>query len=183
MPYAFTLRLDPVSAASVEEVSRILASEGIDTDRHRLGYSAHVTLALYPDEVAGDLLRAAFAEVTPSWRQLPVSLCGFGIFPPVASIQGSLSVLWMAPVVTRDLLALQATVSDMLPNLPLHAHYRPGAWVPHVTLVSGLDNPERALAVLLPRWQPIAGFLDRAELVRFPPVEMLTSHTLSAVDG
>jgi 2'-5' RNA ligase len=180
MPHAFTLRLDPISTGAVEDMVRILATGGIDADlRQPDYYPPHITLALYPDEVAGDVLCAAFAQVTPSWRRLALSLCGFGVFPPVTSMPASLSVLWVAPVVTRELLALQATVSDALLNLPLHAHYRPGAWVPHVTLLSGIDNPGRALAVLLPRWQSVAGFLDRAELVRFPPVEVLASHTLA----
>jgi 2'-5' RNA ligase len=170
MPYAFTLRLDPASADRVEDLWRVLATQGLDTDRHELGYPAHITLAIYPDCTPEDRLHAAFSHVTASWRILPVTLGGIGVFP------GASSILWAVPVVTRDLLARQASIADALPDLPIHPHYRPAAWIPHVTLTGALPDPEPALKALLVRWQPVTGELVQADLVRFRPVEVLRSH-------
>jgi 2'-5' RNA ligase len=172
MPFAFTLRLDTVSAASIEAMWRILAAEGIDAERNHLGYAPHITLAIYPDEVSADVLQAAFADVTASWQALPVTLSGFGVFP------GSASVVWVAPVVTRDLLARHAMLCDVLPHLPVDPHYRRDAWVPHITLTGAIQDPGRAITSLLPHWKPMAGFLDQADLVRFRPVEVVASRTL-----
>ena len=66
-----------------------------------------------------------------------------------------------------------------LPDLVVQAHYRVGSWVPHVTLASALNDPGRALSVLLPVWRPITGFMNQLDLVRFHPVEVLQSYPLS----
>ena len=169
MPFAITLRLDPLSAASIENMWRILAAHHINADRPYPDYAPHITLAIYPDEVSSDVLRATFARITSTWHALPVTLGGVGVFP------ASSSVLWAAPVVTRDLLARHAMICEALPDLPLHPHYRPQAWMPHVTVSAAIRYPDRALAILLPHWQPVTGFLDRADLVHFPPLEVIRS--------
>ncbi len=67
-----------------------------------------------------------------------------------------------------------------LPGLTPHAHYRPDAWMPHVTLSGALADPAAALALLLPLWRPVTGRLDRVDLVRFRPVDVLYSRPLPA---
>jgi 2'-5' RNA ligase len=128
LPYAITLRLDPISALTIEEMWQTLASEGIDTDRHILGYAPHIRLAIYPDDVPADRLRAVMAQITGQWHAMPVSLSGIGALP------GPSTILWAAPAVTAALLTLQEAIHTALPEFQPHAHYRPGAWVPHVTL-------------------------------------------------
>lgn len=172
MPLAITLRLDPVSATSIEDIWQTLATEDIDVEPDRLGYAPHITLAIYPDNVPLDALQTAIAKVTAGRRALPVTLSGIGIFP------GPSSILWAAPVVTRDLLALHAALAEALPGLPVHRYYRSDAWVPHVTLTAPIPNPASALRTLLPPWRPISGALIQADLVRFPPIGVLQSHTL-----
>lgn len=168
MPFAFTLRFDSVSAASVEDMVRAVCGE--DADGH--GYAPHITLAIYPDGVYVDRLRAAFADVTVQWRAQSVTLSAIGVFP------GPLSIVWAAPVVTSALLSLHASVIAALPDLLVHPHYRVGAWVPHVTLADAVSRPDDALGNLVPRWRPVTGTLVGADLVRFYPVEVLLSHTL-----
>jgi hypothetical protein len=104
---------------------------------------------------------------------LPIKLSALGIFssPSVA--------IWVAPVVTPELLGRHAALQGALPEMEPQAHYRTGAWMPHVTLSGPLTNPEMALGAFLPVWQPLTGLLNRLELVRFRPVEVLQSHDLS----
>lgn len=174
MPYAVTLRLDADVAPAVEGMWRTLAALGFDDDRHRLGYAPHVTLAIYPDDAPAGDMRAALESVARGWTALPVTLAGFGVFPGLAP------VLWIAPVVTPALLDRHAAVQAALPDLVPHEHYRPGAWVPHVTLSgAALRDPAGALAALLPLFQrPLTGTLDQVDLVRFRPVEVLWSRRL-----
>lgn len=80
-------------------------------------------------------------------------------------------------MVTFDLLALQTGLVEAI-GLPVHPHYRPGAWVPHVTLTGLVVDPGRVVTALLRHWQPIVGVLDQVDLVRFRPVEVLQSHAL-----
>jgi 2'-5' RNA ligase len=169
MPFAITLRLDPISAVPIEAMWRKLAADGIDADRDQLGYAPHITLAIYPDDTPVKRLRTALEDTVRNWEALPVSLTGLGVFP------GAATILWVVPVVTPELLARHQAIQIALSDLQVHAHYRPGAWVPHVTLSGALSDPGPALAALLPNWRPLAGFLDRVDLVRFRPVEVLHS--------
>jgi 2'-5' RNA ligase len=171
MPYAVTLGLDPVAAAAVSGLLVRLADAGVADDILRLGYAPHVTLAVYPEAVGAAALRAAIDGL--SWAAVPVSFPALGVFP------GPPWVLWLAPVVTARLLQMQA---ELLATAPaVEPHYRPGAWMPHLTLTEELADGAaagRALAVLAEEWQPVAGVLERVELVHFRPVEVLASRRL-----
>jgi 2'-5' RNA ligase len=172
MPFGVTLCFDPLSASTITKMWEVLASRGIDTDRHQLGYAPHITLAVYPDDAPATQLTAALQQLAATWCALPVALNGLGIFPSPAA------VFWAAPIVTPALLTRHAAVQAALPDLQTHAHYRLGAWVPHVTLSGAVDNPGVALSALLSVWQPLEGLLDRLELVRFRPVQVLQSYKL-----
>jgi 2'-5' RNA ligase len=172
MPFAVTLQFDAATAPSIEAFWRALAAAGIDSDRADLGYAPHVTLAVYADDAPAAVLQDAVKHVSATWVSLPVTLAGLGIFPAPSPI------LWAAPVVTQALLLRHAALQAALPGLTPQAHYRPNAWLPHVTLSGTLADPGVALAVLLPLWRPVTGLLDRVDLVRFRPVDVLYSRPL-----
>ncbi len=174
MPFAITLRFDTATAPVIAAMWRTLAAAGIDSDQHDLGYAPHITLAVYADAAPAAMLRDALEHATTGWDRLPVTLAGFGIFP------GPAAIIWAAPVVTQALLARHAALHAALPGLTPHAHYRPDAWVPHVTLSGALADPAAALALLQPHWRPVTGLLDRIDLVRFRPVDVLFSRALPA---
>lgn len=169
MPLAVTLRLDDAAAAPISAMWRALAESGLDDDCLRLGYPPHVTLAVWSEEAPADILAVVAERFGEAWGALPFALAGFGVFPSAAV------VIWAAPVVTEALLTRQAALVAAVPGTPCHPHYRPGHWVPHVTL-GQTDAVGRAMEVLAPLWgAPISGRLDRLELVRFRPVEVLRS--------
>jgi 2'-5' RNA ligase len=172
MPFAITLQFDAATASTVALLSRALADAGIDSDRHELGYAPHITLAVYADDTPAAFLCEAVKRASEAWDPLPLTLAGLGVFP------GSSPILWAAPVVTRALLARHAALHAALPGLASHVHYRPDAWVPHVTLSGPLADPAAALALLLRLWRPATALLNRVDLVRFRPVEVLYSRRL-----
>ena len=173
MPLAVALRLDDAAAASIAAMWRALAESGVDDDCLRLGYPPHVTLAVWPEEAPVEALAAAVDRFGAEWDPLPVALAGFGVFP------GAPAVVWAAPAVTETLLTRQAALVAAAPEAPCHEHHRPGRWVPHVTL-GQVEAPGRALEMLAPLWRgPTSGWLDRLELVRFRPVEVLRGVPLS----
>jgi 2'-5' RNA ligase len=174
MPLAVTLQFDAAAAPVIASLWGTLAAAGIDSDRHDLGYAPHLTLAVYADGTPADILRDAVKHAGETWDAMPVTLAGLGVFP------GRAPILWAAPVVTQALLARHAALLAALPGLTPHAHYRPGVWVPHVTLSGALTDPAAALALLLPLWRHVTGLLDRVDLVRFRPVELLDSRPLLA---
>ncbi len=51
--------------------------------------------------------------------------------------------------------------------------------MPHVSLSGALSDPGQAIAALVPSWRPVSGVLNRLDLVRFHPVEVLRSYALA----
>jgi 2'-5' RNA ligase len=169
VPLAVTLCLSGDAADLVESLWRHLAARQIDAERQRLGYTPHVTLGIYPDDAPLAPLRAAVDQLAARWTDLCVCLGGLGVFP------GPPAVLWAAPVVSAALLARQSALVGALAGLDLHSHYQAGTWMPHITLTGGLRDPTAAMAACLALWRPARGVLNRLDLVRFRPVEILRS--------
>lgn len=175
MPYAVTLLLDVAAAARVKLMWRALAEQAGDDGAIRLGYAPHITLAVLPETASAKVLEDAAGRVARTWDAMPIILAGLGVFP------GTPPVIWAAPVVTAGLLARHEMLHTALAAYSVHPHYRPGAWVPHVTLSQrGLCSVSRAVEIVTSAWEgPISGSLDRIDLVRFLPVSVLWSAALS----
>lgn len=171
MPFALTLCLDSGSASVVEAMWQALHQKGVDSDRYRLGYPPHVTLAICPDDARRDRLDAAIA-LARVWSALPITLSGLGIFA------SSPSILWVSPAVTAELLARHQTVLDAIDGEEIDPYYRKDVWVPHITLAESLADPVPALTAVLPLWRPVNGYLDRIDLIQFRPVDVLGSFAL-----
>lgn len=81
MPLGVTLCFDPLSVSAIAKTWEVLATKGIDSDRHRLGYAPHITLAVYPDETPVAPLAATLRQLAATWSALPVTLNALGTFP------------------------------------------------------------------------------------------------------
>jgi 2'-5' RNA ligase len=102
---------------------------------------------------------------------MPVTLAGLGVFP------GNPPVVWAVPAVPVELFEWHRALHAALSPLSVHPHYRPGSWVPHVTL--GQPAATAAIEAALAVWDgPLTALLDRVELVRFPPAAVLRSIVL-----
>jgi 2'-5' RNA ligase len=173
MPFAITLGLDATAAVTVEAMWQMLASRRISDDAIQLKYAPHVTLAVLADSADSEQLLAAARDHAERWPQLPITLASLGVFPP--------ATLFLAPVVARELLERQATLLGCLGDETVVPHYQIDHFVPHVTLAQDLKDPAEAIAALGPLRLPIKAMLDRIEVVRFRPVELLASHKLTEV--
>jgi len=173
MPHAITLPLDADAADHVRRLWQALAEQAGADDALRLGYVPHLTLAVLSGEASVPAVEEAMAQAVGGWTTLSVVLAGFGVFP------GAPPVVWAAPVVTAGLLAQHASLCAALAAFAVHPHYRPGHWVPHVTLCQESPSSARAIEVVTSMWNgPITARFDRIEVVRFPPVTVLRSRPL-----
>ena len=173
MPYAVTLPLDDAAAVYIRRMWCVLAERAGVDDAIRLGYVPHISLAVLPDEAPVSEIEAAFFRAVKGWATLSVVLAGFGVFPSAPP------VIWAVPIVTAGLLARHASLCADLASFGIHPHYRPGHWVPHVTLSQEGPSSARAIEVVTSTWDgPISARLDRVELVRFRPVKVLRSQFL-----
>jgi 2'-5' RNA ligase len=179
MPYAVTLRLSEPAATQIEKVRRALAEQTGDECVVRLGYPPHVTLAVLPDDAPAKAVEDAVFHVVEGWEALPIVLAGVGIFP------GPSHTIWAAPAVTERMLAHHGRLLAALSAFAVHPHYHVGTWVPHVTLnQQGQASAVRAVEIALSLWKgPIRGQLDRVDLVRFSPVDLLHSAPLGVAGG
>jgi 2'-5' RNA ligase len=173
VPFAITLRLCDASAQSIRALWQTLADAGLSTDMLSLGYHPHITLAICPDDTPEPPLHDAAAHVARARGTLKLSLGALGVF---ATQPG---VVFLAPAPTPALLDLYASALEALADLPISAHYRRGAWMPHVTLAKDLVSPAEAIRHLEGAALPIDGHLDRVELLQFRPVRVLASHPLA----
>jgi len=171
MLYAVTLPLDVFAAKRIQRMWHMLAEQTGNDDAIRLGYAPHITLAVLPDTAPVTEIEEAVFRVAGNWTPFSMVLAGLGVFP------GASSVIWAAPVVTTGLLASHASLCERLAPFTVHPHYQPGHWMPHVTLSQeGPSSAARAIEVITSTWDgPICARLERVELVKFQPVEILRS--------
>jgi 2'-5' RNA ligase len=174
VPFAVTLPLDTPSAVPVQLLWERLADAGLSRDSHDLAYVPHLTLAVIDDAADLDALIGRLGRLAPSLSALQTTFVGFGVVPGVPS------VLWLAPVVTAPLLQMQRDICGTISAQLLHPHYRPGEWVPHVTLAKDLVDTAAAIALVATGWSAQTSHLRRLELVRFRPIKHLWATDLPA---
>lgn len=179
MPYAVTLRLDADADAKVDRLLDRLGQAGVSRSRLALGYAAHVTLAILDGAVDEAALIRHVASASADMVAVRMTIAGLGVFPGAG---GAPSCLWLAPVATPELRRPHGTVAAALPGgAAIHPHYADAAWVPHVTLADDLGSlavAGQAVAALEGADFPGRCTLDRIEVVRFRPVEVLWTRSL-----
>jgi 2'-5' RNA ligase len=175
MPYALTLGFDDDASLPVKAISAALADHAADDDP-LLGVEPHITLAVLPDETSASALEEIAFGLARAWEALPLTLGAIGIFP------GEPTVIWLAPVMTEQMLARHAELHRALSSLHVHPHYSPGSRIPHVTLSQQRrTTAAQAIEIVSSAWRgPITGRAERLELVRFHPATVLRSHLLLA---
>lgn len=149
---------DRESEAAMREVWRVVARAGGSNTMLGLDYPPHLTL-LMAERLDFERTRGGFMHLAAATRPLEIALSGLGIFP------GQSGVLYLAPVVTRELLDLHACYYSLVSQYadPPTEYYRTETWVPHITVGYGL-TPEAIgaavqalMSVQLPKKACIAG--------------------------
>jgi 2'-5' RNA ligase len=154
------LLLDDTADRAVRRLWRQLEDDGVPTlatythGRH----VPHLTLADVGDAAVAAVLTSLGA--LPAHEPLAVSFAALGAFTRTRCS--------LVPAASAELLERQREVATRLlaDGLPVGQHYRPGAWLPHLTL--GPRLPVQSLPVLARRVfevLPVAATLDRLAVV------------------
>ena len=164
--YVLELFLDPKTERAVQSLWGMVDALAGWTPQVRGAARPHVSVCSCPslDEDASRQELAALAADSPPLRIEFASVATF------ASAEG---VIFLAPVVTADLLELHVRLVEAMrqsgatvPDL-----YQPGRWVPHCTLAQRLP-PElvsQAVAVALRQWSPAGGRIEQVVLLDVSP--------------
>jgi hypothetical protein len=141
-------------------------------DRQSIRPPLHIRLATYSHDADIAALSAALEQVAQGWTQVAISLVGFGIFP------GNPSDVWFVPVPIHRLLQLHTELDMALFEVTGRHCSEHGIWIPSVRL-GETDNDSDSVEVLVRLYSgPIDVVLDRIELVRTDPFEIISSHPL-----
>ncbi|HEX5861670.1 MAG TPA: 2'-5' RNA ligase family protein [Nocardioides sp.] len=160
MSLAVCLLIDDPADAAVRELWRRLESAGVPSlATHTHGrHVPHLTLAALRTYCIPDV-QEALAELAPA-EPGELHLDALGTFRR--------SRCWLAPAASADLVTRQEAVVDAVlrTGADLHRHYRPGAWVPHLTLAPRLHTADLpVVARLVYDVLPLTAPLTRARLI------------------
>ena len=170
MALAISLVFDAETTGRVETLWQALADAGISRDMLDLGYPPHVTLVVVDDDTMEPRMRGALAAASGA-NALDIRL------GPVRRFDGT-DITWLAANGGADLLVLHKVVADAAGIEAIRPYYRPGQWVPHMTLQTvGDAGAGRELLDGLWR-EEWSGVTTRLELARFLPGVVLAGHDL-----
>ena len=162
MGYAVELIIADEQAVRITQ-----AFEFTDSILLKIGSSPHIALALFDDvdiALLCDIVSTFIQEVKP----INLHFGSIGIFP------GNENTLFLAPVVTSELLALHHTLHKRLGenNLQGSPLYQPGSWVPHLTITMEEPWDECIKNLELIRGLDLLGdyLFNRMVIVEFRPV-------------
>jgi 2'-5' RNA ligase len=137
MAFATQLFFDPNCETRIRRLCTMLREAGIVGTVLTEDVKARPHITLHICERADEArLKQACRKVASQFNAMPLSFASLGIFP------GALSVVFMAPVITEDLLQIHRCIygdehewAGGSWNL-----YSPPRWVPHCTLVNRADK-------------------------------------------
>ena len=163
--FAVEMLLDSTADARVRAIWRALADRGLPSPLLAAGHSPHVSLAV-ADGLDVDALVPRL-EALLALEQAPRAVLAH------ASVFGTKDgVVFLGAVATRELLDLHARCFPIFETAAVKpwAYYRPGAWVPHCTIASGLapEQVGQAIQICVEAGLPIEAGLVGAAVVENP---------------
>jgi len=175
MGFAVELHIDEINAAPIVALSDAIYAQCGGENLTGIGAHPHISLAVFA-QLEPAPIAALLAEFAAATLPLPVTFAAVGVFP---TIQG---VVYLAPVVTPQLLAVHAHFHALLAQrgLASHPYYRPGNWMPHCTVGIELPAENVGTAVTLCQQAKVFGpaTLTTVRLIEFRPVRAIFIHHL-----
>jgi 2'-5' RNA ligase len=160
MSLAVCLLIDEPAHAAIRQLWRRLEDAGVPSlATHTHGrHVPHLTLAALRTFCIPDVQRALAG--------LPVAAPDVLHFDALGAFRRSRC--WLAPAASADLVARQVAVVEaaLSTGAELHRHYRPGVWVPHLTLAPRLHTTDLpAVARVVYDVLPLTAPVTRATLI------------------
>lgn len=175
MGYAIQLHFDDSNTKKITTLTAQLHTTYGGLDLTGINAAPHISLAVF-DTLVPERVERLLADFAAATARFALALAAVGSFP------GPKSVVYLAPVVTADLLAVHTELHAQLRvvGLQSHGYYRPGSWVPHCTVAMELPKEHVAKAVADCRAANVFNTvqIESVELVKFRPVEGIYHHPL-----
>ena len=166
--FAVLAYFDPETERAIRSLQEQLVWRGIQPIPEEMHREPHLTLGMWNGKAPPDF-PDALLRFTAELGRMRLLFSSAGVFPTRDG------VIFLAPVVTFDLLALHTRFHrTVVPaGLEPNRHYLPGAWVPHCTLGVALADWEMHAAMDIAREPPMPfeGTLESIGIVEFPPLK------------
>ena len=170
MPYAVQLYIDSATDTTVRKLWDKIAQAGLSSYMPDSGVRPHVSIAVY-DEIDRDIFQSKLRQFADAIAPFPFTLGSIGSFPTEEG------VVFLAPIVTEELLAIHSRFHQAFSRYRQHAsdYYIPGRWVPHCTVTMDLKSDEISKGVDVCRQilLPVSGKFESIGIIEFFPVKDL----------
>ena len=135
-------KFDAQTENAIRGLWQAINDAGLPSELLKLKYPPHLSLMLCED-INMDGVRRVLPDYIAHYPPFPLAFPALGVFP------GEVGVIYLAPYVSRELLDFHAGLWELLERFttlpsPL---YRPGVWVPHVTLDLDVSREQTGVIV------------------------------------
>lgn len=176
MSFAVELHIDEANAAPIIALSDTIYAQCGGASLTGMGGHPHLSLTVFAELADPTAVAALLAEFAAETPPIPVTLSAIGVF------SGTQGVVYLAPVVTAELLALHARFHERFAQLAIvgNAYYLPGNWIPHCTVGFELPADNMGQAVALCQQADVfrAVTLTTIRLIEFWPVRPIFTYHL-----
>jgi 2'-5' RNA ligase len=173
MAFAVITYFNPTAEAEVQSLWALLSEKQISSVIATMGIRPHLSLACI-ENLDAQQVCAMLKTFAQSVSPLTIKFGAVGTFP---TEQG---VVYLAPVVTLELLQLHEEFRVRLADLGFssHEYYRPGNWIPHCTVAINLPPESVPAAVSVCRRSDVFHAVQLVEiaLVEYLPVREICVH-------
>lgn len=171
MSYSIEFYFDSESESRIRDAWDLLANAGLPSPMRDIRHRPHLSLGIYGDlDIIGT--GRALHLLVSNHDPFQAVLSNVGAFP------GSEGVIFLGAVPTRELLDLHARIQIVMETFARRPYPRYGidAWVPHCTLVSGLegDDLSRAMNIALAIALPIDCTVVEAGITEITPTAAIS---------
>lgn len=167
MPFGLQLDVDAETEASLTRLAKRLEAIGDLETVHGIGDCHHLSLGVWQDLPVRRFIADA-ERFANSMGVMALQIESVGMFP------GEQNVLFLAPVVSEELLALHQRCHAALAayDATLWEHYRLSRWVPHVTLAMNVHPAvlPQVMSIVTEGWTPRIVQLPAVRIIGFRPV-------------
>jgi 2'-5' RNA ligase len=144
MPCGAALYFDAETDGAIRGLWQLIEDAGLHSGMLKQNFPPHLTILTCEDSDVDGMRESlqAYIRIHPP---VPVHFHSLGVFNTEDG------VIYMAPVIDRPLLDFHAELWDLLDPYIEGANplYRPGAWVPHVTM--DIDVPREQVGAVIDR--------------------------------
>lgn len=172
---AVELFLDSSAEEKVLKFREIMYREGIKPVQGLIDDKPHVSLAVFPTTIPGEVLKLT-GEFARSVPRFEFRLGAVGTFPTKDN------VLFLTPVPSVTLLQVHAEFLARVAaaGIKCSPYYFPGVWVPHLTLEFDISSDElcRSVRIFKENFIPIDGEFTHLGVVQFRPIKYLDQFDL-----